>query len=276
MLWYVSDMALSPAERRRRSAFQAAFLRRLGGPQPLRAMFDHLPGVSVSVKDRHSRVVFAARSILEKFGMTEELEIVGTTDRDRYPAHLAEIFLSGDREVLALGRPVIDRAEVWYNAQGALDWCVVTKLPLKDRRGKVIGLMAAMRPWPGNPRRLSASRTLDGLIERIRKTPGAPVSVQALARGAHISARQLQRRFLDLFGVGVKEFMMRARIHAAAEELLGGDKPIAQIALDAGFYDQSTFTRHFRRRAGMTPAQYRRRHVPGGNDRSPRAKRDHP
>ncbi len=257
-------MPLSAAEARLRKDFQAAFVRRLGGPQPLREMFDHLPGLSFSVKDRRSRVVFASRSILEKFGMKDELEIVGTTDRDRYPAHLAEVFLSGDREVIALGRSVIDRAEVWYNAQGALDWCVVTKIPLRDRRGGVIGLMAAMRPWPGQARRLSASRILDRLIERIRRAPDEPVSVPALARDAGLSARQLQRRFIDLFGVGVKEFMLRARIHAAAEELLAGEKSIAEIALDSGFYDQSTFTKHFRRRAGMTPSQYRRRHVPGG------------
>jgi len=250
---------MSPAELRRRRAFQAAFLRRLGGPQPLRALFDHLPGISFSVKDRRSRGVFACRSILEKFGMKDELEIVGSTDRDRYPPHLAEIFLAGDREVVDSGRPVIDRAEVWYNAQGALDWCVVTKLPLRNVRGEVIGLMAAMRPWTGNPRRLSASHRLDRVLARIRKAPGDPVSVRDLARAAGLSARQLQRRFLELFGVGVKEFILRARIHAAAEDLQTGHQSIARIALDAGFYDQSTFTKHFRRRAGMTPSQYRRR-----------------
>jgi PAS domain S-box-containing protein len=253
-------MALSAPEIRRRKTFQAAFLRRLGGPQPLRALFDYLPGISVSVKDRQSRVVFASRSILEKFGMKDELEIVGTTDRDRYPAHLAEIFLSGDRDVVTLGRPVVDRAEVWYNAQGALDWCSVTKLPLRDSRGQVIGLMAAMRPWSGESRRLLPSRTLGRLVERIRRSPAEAAPVQELARQAGLSARQLQRRFLDLFGVGVKEFVVRARIHEAAEDLRAGTKPIAQVALDAGFYDQSTFTRHFRRRAGLTPAQYRRRY----------------
>lgn len=257
-------MALSARELRRRKAFQAAFLRRLGGPQPLRALFDHLPGISVSVKDRESRVVFASRSILEKFGMTEELEIVGTTDRDRYPAHLAEIFLSGDREVVTLGRPVVDRAEVWYNAQGALDWCSVTKLPLRDPRGRVIGLVAAMRPWSGERRRLLASRTLGRLVERIRKAPAEAPPVRELARRSGLSGRQLQRRFLELFGVGVKEFVMRARIHGAAEDLRTGTKTIARVALDAGFYDQSTFTRHFRRRAGLTPAQYRRRYGPPG------------
>jgi len=256
-------MALSPAEIRRRTVFQAAFLRRLGGPQPLRLLFDHLPGISLSIKDRGSRVVFASRSILEKFGMKEEIEIVGTTDLDRYPPHLAEIFLAGDREVMEAGRPLLDRVEVWYNPQGAVDWCVVTKLPLRDPRGAVIGVMMTMRPWAGSPKQLLPARGIGPVVERIRRAPGEVPPVRTLARQAGLSARQLQRRFRELFGVGVKEFVMRARIHASAEAILAGAAPIAEIALDAGFYDQSSFTRHFRRRTGMTPSLYRRRFARG-------------
>src|SRR5688572_21658615 len=87
--------------------FQRAFFRKLGGDAPLRAMFDAL-GLAFSVKDAKSRVVCASRPILEKFGLTEA-RIVGTTDRDRYPARLAEVFLKSDREVVETGRPVIDR-----------------------------------------------------------------------------------------------------------------------------------------------------------------------
>ncbi|HVR87060.1 MAG TPA: hypothetical protein VMU54_22235, partial [Planctomycetota bacterium] len=79
-------MALSSAEVRRRKAFQSAFLRRLGGPQPLRELFDHLPDVAFTLKDADSRVVCASRAVLDKFGMASELEFIGTTDRDRYPA----------------------------------------------------------------------------------------------------------------------------------------------------------------------------------------------
>jgi PAS domain S-box-containing protein len=234
-------------------SFQRAFFRKLGGEAPLRAMFDALR-LAFAVKDAKSRVVCASRPILEKFGLTEA-RIVGTTDRDRYPARLAEVFLKSDREVVETGRPVIDRLEVWYDAQGALDWCRVTKLPLRDRRGRVIGVMMAMRPWSG---RRGLGGELSGIVERIRRKPGEPHRVSALARRAGLSARQLQRRFVELFGVGVKEFVARARIQAAAGLLRSTARPIAEIALDCGFYDQSAFTRQFRARAGMT-ARYRRK-----------------
>ena len=235
-------------------SFQRAFFRKLGGEAPLRAMFDAL-GLAFAVKDAESRVVCASRPILEKFGLTEA-QIVGTTDRDRYPARLAEVFRKSDREVVESGRPVIDRLEVWYDATGALDWCRVTKLPLRDRRGKVVGVMMAMRPWGG---RRELGSELGGLVERIRRAPGEAHRVPDLARRAGLSPRQLQRRFVELFGVGVKEFVTRARIREAAGLLRSTARPIAEIALDCGFYDQSAFTRQFRARTGLTPERYRRK-----------------
>lgn len=254
-------MSLSKAELHRRKAFQSSFLRRLGGTQPLRELFDHLPDVAFSLKDASSRVVCASRAVLDKFGMTSELEIVGTTDRDRYPARMAEVFIQGDREVVETGRPRIDRLEVWYNAQGALDWCVVTKRPVRDGRGRVIGVMMIMRPWQGSARKLLPGSDVGRVVQAIRRSPGGRHRVSVLARKAGLSSRQLQRRFQDLFGVGVKEFVMRARLQAAAGVLQSGSAGIAEAALDAGFYDQSSFTRQFRKRTGMTPAFYRRRHA---------------
>jgi PAS domain S-box-containing protein len=233
----------------------------MGGPQPLRELFDHLPGVAFALKDARSRVVCASRAILDKFGMADELEIVGTTDRDRYPPRMAEVFVEGDQEVVATGRPRLDRLEVWYNAQGALDWCVVTKRPVRDPRGRIIGVMMVMRPWRGSPRELRPGFGVDLVVQAIRRSPGAAHRVPGLARQAGLSPRQLQRKFRDLFGVGVKEFILRARLQAAADALQAGSDRIAEVALQSGFYDQSAFTRHFRKRIGLTPAHYRRRHT---------------
>jgi AraC-like DNA-binding protein len=217
------------------------------------SMFDAL-NLACVMKDVDSRVLWASRPVLEKFKLSKAA-IVGTTDRDRYPERLAEVFRRSDREVVESGRAVVDRLEVWYNAQGALDWCVVTKLPLRNRRGRVVGLIATMRPWEG---RRELGGELRGAVERVRRKPGDPHRAAELARRAGLSPRQLRRRFLELFGVGVKEFVTRARIKAAADALRGTSKPIAEIALDCGFYDQSAFTRAFRRRAGVTPERYRR------------------
>lgn len=247
-------MDRSPIAARR---FQAAFLRRLGGTQPLRTLFDHLPGVAFCIKDRESRVVCANRAVLAKFGFTDETAIIGTSDADRYPTRLAATFRASDREVLDHGRAVIDRLEVWYTAEGALDWCVVTKLPLYDRRGRVIGVMMVIRPWAGARRALALGDGMADLFERIRAEPHLPWRVDALAKRVGLSVRQLHRRFLATVGIGVKEFILCVRIQHAAELLRVGSQPLGAIAHACGFNDQSAFTRAFRRRTGTTPERYR-------------------
>lgn len=247
-------MAASPL------AHQAAFFQRLSVDQPLRTLFDHLGDVAFCIKDRASRVMCANRAVLAKFGLTHERDIIGTTDADRYPARLAEVFRASDREVMEHGRPVIDRLEVWYTPEGALDWCVVTKLPLHDRRGAVVGVMMVMRPWTGARRRIAGDDSLSEIVERIRAAPGQPWRVAALARRLGCTPRHLHRRFLAEFGIGAKEFILRTRIQAAAELLRHHDQPLGDVASGCGFHDQSAFTRAFRAHTGMTPHRFRRQH----------------
>ncbi|MCB1077598.1 MAG: helix-turn-helix transcriptional regulator [Verrucomicrobiae bacterium] len=51
----------------------------------------------------------------------------------------------------------------------------------------------------------------------------------------------------------------KSPVQGACETLWNSDKPIAEIALDFGFCDQSAFTQPFRRNMGLTPAVYRKR-----------------
>jgi AraC family transcriptional regulator len=56
----------------------------------------------------------------------------------------------------------------------------------------------------------------------------------------------------------VGEDLRRLRIDRASEQLVTGDLPLAEIALAAGFADQSHFSNVFRRRTGMSPSRFRR------------------
>jgi AraC family transcriptional regulator len=56
----------------------------------------------------------------------------------------------------------------------------------------------------------------------------------------------------------VGEYVRRLRVEEACRRLAATDEPLAQIALAAGFSDQSHFTRLFKRHLGMTPAAYRK------------------
>jgi AraC family transcriptional regulator len=77
------------------------------------------------------------------------------------------------------------------------------------------------------------------------------------AAGVHpVYIGQMFRRHV---GETIAAYAARLRVRAAAEELSAAQKPLAQIAVDYGFCDQSHFQRVFKRLTGATPASFRAR-----------------
>ncbi|MEQ8850212.1 MAG: AraC family transcriptional regulator [Phycisphaerales bacterium] len=96
------------------------------------------------------------------------------------------------------------------------------------------------------------------VVERLR-APGEPVpSLAELADLAGVHFTHVARTFRKRLGCTPGEYSRLVRLGRAAEALARTDQPIAGIALDAGFADQSHLGRHFRRRFGATPRAYRR------------------
>jgi AraC-like DNA-binding protein len=85
------------------------------------------------------------------------------------------------------------------------------------------------------------------------------VSLEQLAGLTQMSTYYLLRLFQQTIGLSPHAYLMQLRITRARTLLLAG-VPIAQVALDMGFADQSHFTRYFKRFLGVTPGQYTSHH----------------
>ena len=83
------------------------------------------------------------------------------------------------------------------------------------------------------------------------------LTVSALAVRAGVHATHLARSFRQHYGMTVGEMLRERRIDHARRELRSG-RSLCEIANEAGFADQSHFTRVFRRATGTTPAAFRR------------------
>ena len=86
-------------------------------------------------------------------------------------------------------------------------------------------------------------------------------ALRELAAEAEVHPVHLIRSFRRFFGVTPGEFVRERRLAAAAELLGATDLPIVEIALRAGFADQSHFTRAFRRAHATSPAAFRRQRL---------------
>ena len=67
----------------------------------------------------------------------------------------------------------------------------------------------------------------------------------------------LATAFRQKFGVTISEFVRKLRIEHACAELTKGELPLSAIALQAGFVDQSHFSKTFKQFTGMSPARFR-------------------
>jgi len=100
-------------------------------------------------------------------------------------------------------------------------------------------------------------RVLDYVAENIKDD----ITLLDLARIAGYSAFHFARKFTLAMGVSPHRYISRLRLESAMAELAAGKLPLAQIALNAQFSSQASFTRAFHRAIGMTPKEYRRRRL---------------
>lgn len=106
----------------------------------LRAIIDNLP-MAVYAKDLEGRKILANKVDLQNMGLESEEEVLGKTDFDMFPRHIAESFWQDDSRVLKYGEAVIDREELLAESNGEQRWQRTSKLPLRDENGKIVGLV---------------------------------------------------------------------------------------------------------------------------------------
>ncbi|MFE3167493.1 GlxA family transcriptional regulator [Streptomyces sp. NPDC059224] len=90
-----------------------------------------------------------------------------------------------------------------------------------------------------------------------------PLTLDALARHAGVSARTFSRRFVADTGYTPMQWVMRARIDLARELLERSERSVEQIAGDAGLGTGANLRLHFQRILGTTPSDYRRTFTKG-------------
>lgn len=88
--------------------------------------------------------------------------------------------------------------------------------------------------------------------------PGAGNSIEIMSSQVNLSRRQLERRFQQEVGLTMVHVKQLQQIKKARQLIsLNPDRPLVDIAYEAGFYDQAHFNRQFQKINQQTPGQYR-------------------
>ena len=98
--------------------------------------------------------------------------------------------------------------------------------------------------------------------DRIDREYAKPLDVEALARGAHMSAGHLSRQFKAAYGESPYSYLMTRRIERAMALLRRGDLSVTEVCFEVGCSSLGTFSTRFTELVGVPPSVYRAQHVP--------------
>jgi PAS domain S-box-containing protein len=235
----------------------SAFLDQVASPRFCERLFANLPDVVFCLKDRERRYQAANPAFAARIGLRDARQLLGKRAEDVFPQHLAEAYRQQDLAVLESGREISDQLELVTNRDGSLGWYLASKVPLHDAAGRVIGLASISRDLKTPREEDLEFAGLRRVVNHIRGDLGGELKPASLAAAVGMSPAQLERRMRKVFLLTTSQFIRKSRISHAVHLLVTTRRPIAEIALECGYGDQTAFTRQFRATVGLPPASYR-------------------
>lgn len=223
---------------------------------PLAELFESIEDVQFWIKDAKHRYVHANRALLLNYALSDMAELSGKTDYDFSPPFLADQFWLDDEQAVK-GARVVNRIELVGGTTEPPRWSITNKIPLYDEKGRLIGSSGTTR-WMDTPANTPSSpSSFDQVLSYIRDNYKSNFGNADLARASGLSIRAFERKFKQTFQVTPQAYIRRLRVRVACRMLVYSDLPLAEVAIDSGFADQSHFNHEFRRQLSRTPGDYR-------------------
>jgi AraC-like DNA-binding protein len=110
---------------------------------------------------------------------------------------------------------------------------------------------------PASDQHLSDLAWLRRVRDRIDREYTRPLNVEALARGAHMSAGHLSRQFKLAYGESPYAYLMTRRIERAMALLRQGELSVTEVCFAVGCSSLGTFSTRFTELVGVPPSVYR-------------------
>ena len=110
----------------------------------LRTLIDHIPEC-MYVKDVNSCFIIANRQLAGILGIDDPQQLVGKSDYDFYPRELAVKFHDDEQRMMHSGQALFDHEEMGLDAEGKSVHMLTTKVPLRDSKGQITGIVGVGR-----------------------------------------------------------------------------------------------------------------------------------
>jgi AraC-like DNA-binding protein len=224
-------------------------------------LFDFLPNVFLHIKDIHQQFLWMNVALREHLGEKENMGFLNKTDSDYFDPNLVFLYQREDNEVITTRRPVFNQPWFVPGQNNEQKWFLSSKIPLLDAEGKVVATAGLMRNLSQEYETANPLNEMKTVIDYIFAHYHEKITLDTLASLVFLSPRQFERRFYEIFCLSPSNFILKVRIDKAIRCLVESEVSITQIAINCGFYDNSYFTRQFKKMTEMSPLQFRKKYA---------------
>src|SRR5688572_27746075 len=170
------------------------------------SLLESLPHTPFFVKDHALRYVKANSAMLDLCLAASKTEVYGKTARDFFPEPVRARHEAFDRQVMRTAKPVKDQLDLCVRANGSSVWFMSGRWPVVDAAGEIVGVVGVGRVLEAERREPTYERlsiALDYLYENF----AAPFDIALMADRAQVSASQLRRDFISVFGMPPRRYL---------------------------------------------------------------------
>jgi PAS domain S-box-containing protein len=171
----------------------------------LHALMDNLPD-NIYFKDADSRFLRINKALTTYFGLSDPAQAIGKTDFDFFTEEHARPAYADEQEILRTGQPVVAKEEKETWLDGRVRWVSTTKMPYRDKDGKIIGTFGLARDITNLKLAEEALRESEGRFRGTFENAAVGISHTGLdGRWLRVNAR-----FCAILGYTVEEAL---RLH---------------------------------------------------------------
>ena len=131
---------------------------------------------------------------------------------------------------------------------------VASPLVIEGMMLEMLGLLVR-EPETGEQR---APKWLATAVARLHDEFAQPLTINEIAADLRVNPVRLSRAFRQFYGEPIGDYLRRLRVQFACRRLADPEANLTLVGMEAGFADQSHFTRIFKRTTGLTPGEFRR------------------